>query len=50
MKLNIILMISGIFDGKCSTEVNHAVMVVGYGTEHDEKTDEDVDYWIVRNR
>jgi len=37
---------SGIFDG-CSfndnMEINHAVMLVGYGTENG------VDYWLVRN-
>ncbi|XP_069812586.1 cathepsin L-like isoform X2 [Dendropsophus ebraccatus] len=39
----------GIFDGECSTEPNHAVIIVGYGTEHDKESDEDVDYWIIRN-
>jgi len=35
---------SGILDiPSCSTEVNHAVVIVGYGTEHGE------DYWLVRN-
>ncbi|CAI9547256.1 unnamed protein product [Staurois parvus] len=40
----------GVFTGECSTELNHAVIVVGYGTEYDETEDENVDYWIVRNR
>ncbi|XP_075711295.1 cathepsin L-like proteinase [Rhinoderma darwinii] len=39
----------GIYDGECTPEPNHAVIVVGYGTEHDEDADEDIDYWIVRN-
>ncbi|XP_075132322.1 cathepsin K-like [Leptodactylus fuscus] len=40
---------NGIFDGKCTTNQNHAVIIVGYGTEHDDESDEDIDYWIVRN-
>lgn len=35
---------SGIFNGLCSTEVNHAVLVVGYGTDST-----DGDYWIIKN-
>ncbi|BBN14505.1 hypothetical protein MPTK1_6g12320 [Marchantia polymorpha subsp. ruderalis] len=37
------LYISGIYDGDCGTELDHAAVVVGYGS------DEGEDYWILKN-
>ncbi|RWR83320.1 senescence-specific cysteine protease SAG39-like protein [Cinnamomum micranthum f. kanehirae] len=35
---------TGVFDGDCGTDLDHAVTVVGYGT-----TDDGTKYWLVKN-
>ena len=42
---------SGIFSPKrCSTELDHGVLLVGYGTgDSDIEKEKDVDYWLVKN-
>merc|ERR1719199_689159 len=34
---------SGVFDGECGTALDHAVLLVGYGTEGGK------DYWLMKN-
>ncbi|OCT89486.1 hypothetical protein XELAEV_18018107mg [Xenopus laevis] len=41
---------SGIFEGDCPESPNHAVIIVGYGTENAGDEDkEGTDYWIIKN-
>ncbi|KAM4677020.1 cathepsin K-like [Discoglossus pictus] len=39
----------GVYDGECAEEANHAIIIVGYGTEKGEEDDEAEDYWIIKN-
>ena len=36
---------SGVFDGECGTNLDHATLVVGYGTD----ADTNQEYWIMKN-
>ncbi|KAK4760873.1 hypothetical protein SAY87_005766 [Trapa incisa] len=41
--LLLLLPLQGVFTGECGSQLDHGVVVVGYGTE------DGVDYWMVRN-
>eukprot|EP01087_Luapelamoeba_hula_P025025 TRINITY_DN972_c0_g1_i1.p1 TRINITY_DN972_c0_g1~~TRINITY_DN972_c0_g1_i1.p1 ORF type:complete len:367 (+),score=62.35 TRINITY_DN972_c0_g1_i1:28-1101(+) len=38
----------GVFDAPCGTQLDHGILIVGYGTEVDE-FGFSIDYWIVKN-
>uniref|UniRef100_A0A8C5QS29 Uncharacterized protein n=1 Tax=Leptobrachium leishanense TaxID=445787 RepID=A0A8C5QS29_9ANUR len=38
----------GVFDGDCAPYANHAVIIVGYGTEENEDGEEE-EYWLIKN-
>ncbi|XP_072258360.1 cathepsin 8-like [Pyxicephalus adspersus] len=38
----------GIYDGACAPKMNHAIIIVGYGTDHDEENGSQ-DYWLIKN-
>lgn len=38
----------GVFDGSCAPNMNHAIIIVGYGTETDDENGRQ-DYWIIKN-
>ncbi|KAM8974304.1 cathepsin L-like proteinase [Pelodytes ibericus] len=40
----------GIYDGGCADSTNHAIIIVGYGTDPSEDDEEEgQDYWIIKN-
>ena len=41
------LYVGGVFDGECGTELNHGVLVVGYGKEYNGT--EKMPYWLIKN-
>jgi len=38
---------SGVFEGRCGTQINHAILLVGYGEE--QNSFGKVDYWLIKN-
>ena len=39
----------GIFNGYCGTDVNHMVLVIGYGQDNENENENGNKYWIVKN-
>jgi C1A family cysteine protease len=43
---------NGVFDAKCSSSINHMVVIVGFGVTNESDGDDvehGVEYWIVKN-
>ena len=40
---------SGVFNGTCGTQLDHAVAIVGYGSTDSSDPNGVIDYWIIRN-
>ncbi|XP_053320732.1 uncharacterized protein LOC128492263 [Spea bombifrons] len=42
--------VKGVYDGSCAPYPNHAIIIVGYGTEYDKNNeDNNEDYWLIKN-
>ena len=40
---------SGVYDGNCGADIDHAVQLVGYGNQPKKLFKKEADYWLVRN-
>ena len=39
----------GIFDAPCGTQLDHGVLLVGYGTDTGKNSTNSTDYWVMKN-